>query len=129
MDKFQREIEAEVQAVLVRTPFEIFGPKVPVAVDAETNDDIHSMKSLPPPLVPQSVLPVFDLTESSPGKKAIKKLYLFPYILCFLRSILSSLKSDNAVKVRSQILNEKRDQNYQLVYVIVFKLFYRPQNE
>ncbi len=69
MDKFQREIEAEVQAVLARTPYEIFGPKVPVAVDAETNDDIHSMKSLPPPLVPQSVLPVFDLTESSPGKK------------------------------------------------------------
>ncbi len=83
MDKFQREIEAEVQAVLARTPYEIFGPKVPVAVDAETNDDIHSMKSLPPPLVPQSVLPVFDLTESSPGKKAVLQTATFFGVFLF----------------------------------------------
>ena len=69
MSKFQREIHSEVQSVLARTPFEIFGPKMPVAVDAETKDDINSMKSLPPPLVPQSLLPIFDFTESSPGKR------------------------------------------------------------
>ena len=67
MEKFQREIESEVAAVLARTPFQIFGPKTPVAVDSESSEDIDLMKSLPPPLVPQSVLPVFDVTESSPG--------------------------------------------------------------
>lgn len=92
MDKFQREIETEVEAVLARTPFEIFGPKVPVAVDAETTDDIHSMKSLPPPLVPQSLLPVFDLTESSPGKKAQKRLLTIP-LFCDYVSLKGNLCS------------------------------------
>jgi hypothetical protein len=47
---------------------QIFGPKTPVAVDAELTNDLDTMKSLPPPLVPQSALPAFDLTKPSPDK-------------------------------------------------------------
>jgi hypothetical protein len=56
--------------------FQIFGPKMPVSVDAELNDDL---KSLPPPLVPQSVLPIFDLSESSPGHLSFLLYYFLGY--------------------------------------------------
>ena len=82
-EKFQREIESEVAAALARTPFQIFGPKVPVAVDADTNDDLDLMKNLPPPLVPQAVLPIFDLTESSPG--TLSKLFSPEKCICYFK--------------------------------------------